>query len=379
MGRNGIWRERPTRPEVARCAAALVPEYWRSRVGRFAEWRLGTRRHNWAAVLSERPAIVALALMWSVEQVVERARYLWRTSGARTLDVLVTYWWDGEEPGLAEAWRDVEAALRREGSGLSFVHVCNTERQRELASEQGLSAVTCSNNSFIDERIYRPLEGVTRQHAAIYDARLRAYKRHWLASELDSLALIYGYIPAHDRIAEVGFRRAQLPGAVFCNHRPLPAYRRLPPAEVNELLNRSAVGLCLSDAEGAMFAAIQYLLVGLPIVTTRSRGGRQCFLHEGNHVLVEDDPAAVAEAVRHLVGRCADRAAIRERAIAVMREDRARLIAAVDELVAERGGGPLLSERWDRVFTNRLLTWQCLDDVAARLRTAAGDGTPSPS
>ena len=64
----------------------------------------------------------------------------------------------------------------------------------------------------------------------------------------------------------------------FPEHRPATSgYRNLDAAELCHWLNRSRTGLCLSEREGAMFASIEYLLCGLPIVTTPSIGGRHVF------------------------------------------------------------------------------------------------------
>ena len=53
-------------------------------------------------------------------------------------------------------------------------------------------------------------------------------------------------------------------------------------------LNRARVGLCLSAREGAMFASMEYLLSGLPIVTTPSMGGRDSLPRRG---VLLDGPA----------------------------------------------------------------------------------------
>ncbi len=65
--------------------------------------------------------------------------------------------------------------------------------------------------------------------------------------------------------------RAALPHATF-THDPPTLY--LNSWEVARKLNACRVGMCLSETEGAMFAAVEYLLCGLPVVSTPSQGGR---------------------------------------------------------------------------------------------------------
>jgi len=64
-----------------------------------------------------------------------------------------------------------------------------------------------------------------------------------------------------------------------------------------------------------MFASTEYLLAGLPIVTTASAGGRDVY-HDAEYCwTVPADPAAVADAVDHLKARNIPRRYIRERTL----------------------------------------------------------------
>lgn len=47
--------------------------------------------------------------------------------------------------------------------------------------------------------------------------------------------------------------------------------------KINEIYGQSRCGLILSAEEGACFAAMEYLLCGLPVVTTPNIGGRDEF------------------------------------------------------------------------------------------------------
>jgi glycosyltransferase involved in cell wall biosynthesis len=46
---------------------------------------------------------------------------------------------------------------------------------------------------------------------------------------------------------------------------------------VNQGLARAVVGLCLSTVEGSNYASMEYMLAGLPIVSTPSIGGREVY------------------------------------------------------------------------------------------------------
>ena len=64
----------------------------------------------------------------------------------------------------------------------------------------------------------------------------------------------------------------------YCNYsKASGTLRDLNTEEVRRILVQSRCGLALSAQEGAMYASGEYLLAGLPVVTTRSRGGRDAF------------------------------------------------------------------------------------------------------
>ena len=75
-------------------------------------------------------------------------------------------------------------------------------------------------------------------------------------------------------------------------------YQHIDKEEINNLLNKSKIGLCLSRVEGAMYSSVEYLLCGLPVVSTKSMGGRDAFFTNTNCLIADDTPESVAECVK---------------------------------------------------------------------------------
>ena len=73
--------------------------------------------------------------------------------------------------------------------------------------------------------------------------------------------------------------------------------------EVSNFINKCRVGLCLSSEEGGMYASTQYLLCGLPVVTTNNIGGRNTFFHPDYVYYAEDDSRDIAHGVEELKNR----------------------------------------------------------------------------
>jgi hypothetical protein len=140
----------------------------------------------------------------------------------------------------------------------------------------------------LDENLFVPMGGPP-EFDAIYNARLTPIKRHDLAVDVASLALLYDLGPAEQRICydEV---RAMLPRATFINHQVgQGAYRQLPVKDCVRHINRARVGLCLSAIEGAMQASMEHAC-RLAVVSTRSIGGRDRYFLPPFCRIVDDDP-----------------------------------------------------------------------------------------
>jgi hypothetical protein len=197
--------------------------------------------------------------------------------GNRTAYFLYSWRWWIEDPERIAFERDVEVEHRRRYPKHHFIHLCNTLPQLDVFQAAGLEAFFCPQNALVDERLFLPLSTVPKRFDAVYDARLKGYKRHSLARDIESLALIYAFDTDIDDCDCAEQIRRQLPHAHFFNHTDPDTYRALSPEEVNVCLNSSRVGLCLSAVEGTMYASIQYLLCGLPVVSTPSKGGATSF------------------------------------------------------------------------------------------------------
>ena len=240
-----------------------------------------------------------------------------------------------------------------------FIHLCSTDNQHTRFSEQGIKALFCSNNSMVDERIFHPLPAAEKKYDAVYDGSLSAVKRHYLASEVENLALIFYYnsFKESDMAISIAIRDS-ISHAHFFNNFDPDNYKRLSPAEVNECLNQCRVGLCLSEEEGAMYASIQYLLSGLPVVTTPSRGGREVFFENDYVLTVPPTREAVKDGVQEMIGRNVPAEYIREKTLRKMQTHRQRFIDLVQEIYDAEGINRRFQYEWEKVFFNKLHTTQ---------------------
>jgi len=231
-----------------------------------------------------------------------------------------------------------------------LVLLANTKGEEDLLRKHGEAAFAVNKSCAVSETVFRPLEGVPVEFDAIYNAQLAAFKRHELALQVENCAFVcywtdYGGLKEED--AKRLIRRHSQSGSrqVFLNTfgaDGLPA--RMPPEDVNRQLNRAAVGLALSEIEGVMLANTEYLLAGLPVVTTPALGGRMHY-HDPEYCLtVPPDPRAVAEAVAVLKARRIPRAYIRNKTLARIERDRRRFVEAINAVLEAAGADARMVE-----------------------------------
>ncbi|MFZ6763136.1 glycosyltransferase [Pseudoroseomonas sp. WGS1072] len=160
-----------------------------------------------------------------------------------------------------------------------------------------------------------------------------AFKRHDLSRLVGGTLFITYDVnePDHGRTARV----------VLEDCGPAGIVRNQPPERVVALLNSSEVGLILSAAEGACYASLEYLLCGLPVVSTPSLGGRDAFYDAANAIIVEPKAEAVRDgvalALRQLREGEMDREAIRREAVARMAGFRRVLAGEVARILEGHG------------------------------------------
>lgn len=223
---------------------------------------------------------------------------------------------------------------------------CPTVEEAAALQREGVSTLHCSTSALVREDFFTPSPGRQPRFDAIYDARWASYKRHDLAGAIRSLALIAQrpQEPKQVSIDYVHGAHAAVKHATWILSPWGPGNRWLSHEEINAAYNQARVGLCLSRAEGQMLASVQYLLAGLPVVTTRNLGGRDEFFDPAYVCWVEDDPTAVAAAVDELVSLNLDPQMIREATLAKISQHRARMQTWMRQAI-EAEGGEL--GRWD--------------------------------
>lgn len=172
----------------------------------------------------------------------------------------------------------------------NFYIFLNSPEELEMFNRDfpGRHAHYVSNCIWIDDEAFTVLplcNAGERPYDAVLNAKAASFKNHHLAKEVDNLCLICeGVSDAVDQICE------ELDPVYISNTTLL--YE-----DIGFLVNKSYVGLMLSEEEGACYASAEYLACGVPVVSVESRGGRHVFYNDDNSMICDADPESVADAV----------------------------------------------------------------------------------
>ncbi len=282
---------------------------------------------------------------------------------------LFNFWGTIELPGAIKAIRSREDKRKRTFPQHNYIYLCNTLEELRLIQDAGMEGIFCNHNGWIDETIFC-LEPVAEKcYDAVYDANLAPYKRHKLAAQIDNLALISFRHPVlFDRPYARGVRQC-LTHAHWFNDPLSQDYRYFSTEEVAQVLRQSRVGLCLSASEGAMYASIQYLLCGLPVVSTASKGGRDVFFEPDFVKIVSATQEAVRAGVQELLKTSLPPGEIRARTLKKIQKHRQRFQDLLQIIHDRHATGVMVSEDWPSLFQNKMgLTEQSLREIAVELR-----------
>ena len=258
------------------------------------------------------------------------------------------------------------AAFQQAYPRAQIIQLCNEAAELEVFDGGPVEAIHVNHNAFIDENVFYP-HAVPKRFDAVYVGQLMRWKRHMLARRIQNIALIY-YGRDFDYLADLV---AAFPDAEFPNNLPQelggPGVRFLTQGEVAAVMNASRVGLCLSRIEGAMYAATEYLLCGLPVVSTENQGGRNDFLSPTVSRIVPAEEDAVYEAVQHYLTTPPDPFAIRAETLGVIRQFRTRLFHRVDRVFAAHGQPQRrFGKEFPRVFHDKFFKDRVPVDAALR-------------
>lgn len=190
----------------------------------------------------------------------------------------------------------------------------------------GISCVYINQNQFLlEENI--PVRGSNAAitYDAFYAAQAKPFKRMQLAAGIGRLYIL-----------TYGWPKELNAGRILAEFEPTVAhadYNRsyIDFEEVSVLMRQSVCALALSRKEGAMWAACEALLSGIPVVSTPSIGGRERYFDPRTVKMVRPNAPAVREAAEAFKRNPPDPEDVRRITLEKMNEDRQKTVQYFQE------------------------------------------------
>lgn len=245
-----------------------------------------------------------------------------------------------------EATAEIQSQIEKWQSkypNFNYWFMNNSPEEDKRFCDHGLNSRFINQNAFLDEQRYRVIKN-TKKYDAIYLARFTPVKRHELAKDVKKLLLIGSYKPSEVEYYEKSrniLRHADYKEKVWGK-------------QVTSYMNKAQVGLCLSDLEGAMFVSSEYLLSGLPVVSTPSLGGRDVYYQDDYVKMVAPDSNKVAQAVYELIKEKPDGEYIRKQTLGIMNKHRQKFVDLIKEFYRECNVKIDFNDEWEKVFYHKL-------------------------
>tara|TARA_B110000971_G_scaffold34927_1_gene32799 strand:- start:3828 stop:4814 length:987 start_codon:yes stop_codon:yes gene_type:complete len=234
------------------------------------------------------------------------------------------------------------------------------------------TSIVLNHNCFIDYNLFKITNSSNnRKYDAVINSRPFWWKRVYLALKIDNLAYIKGEDWANDKMSWHGWK----------DHKFKHLLDNGGLKEVCNVYNNSNVGLLLSGhtgehrqagCEGANFSSCEYLLCGLPIVSTPSQGGRDYWFDETNSIICEPNEDDVLDKCNIMLSRIRenkiDRQQIRNNQIHKINKLRLNFIKKVSEIFSKYNIHIDSTDYFNRNYRHKMTDYDVnIDELISRM------------
>lgn len=233
----------------------------------------------------------------------------------------------------------------------SLVMMANTDSDVKIAHRLGLKrSFFCNQNCWLDYGVYKITRGLNNKpwNLVLNTRPEYEFKRPWLAQKVENIGIVQGKLHRKDDYWDLNQLKPK-----YMNP------NRIPNTDVNNLLNRAYVGGIFSASEGACYSSSEYLLAGLPVISTPSIGGRDYWYTDDNHLIVEPTVEAVAKGVdilkKRLINGDINQASIRMEHIQESNRLRDIFISKVEELLSKYKSELDVTSIFNAYFTDKFI------------------------
>ena len=149
----------------------------------------------------------------------------------------------------------------------------------------------CNHNAFLDENKFKILGNLPKFYDLVIDSAFHEYKNTEKAKKVGNVLHI-GYFKRPNKY----LKDKLIPSYGKLVNFVDGEYKLMNKIQINTFYNQSCVGGIFSECEGACLASSQYLLAGLPVISIKSRGGRDIWYNEYNSIICDNNEDSIYNA-----------------------------------------------------------------------------------
>lgn len=169
-------------------------------------------------------------------------------------------------------------------------HILNLFKKYRPQYESILSG----NNAFINENIYT-INNEEKKYDLIINSSFTKLKRLNLSENIKNKVYI-GYQCGelnefHDCLPKDGY----IPNFED-RYRHIDNWKWISNIDVIKLYNQSCIGGIFSETEGSCFSSSEYMLCGLPVISTKCSGGREYWYNNNNSIICDPTKESIEKA-----------------------------------------------------------------------------------
>jgi len=178
-----------------------------------------------------------------------------------------------------------------------IIFLSNTiEEQKYYREKLKIECLFVNHNTFINETLYFIEENIEKKFDIFVNSTFSPYKRLEFTKLINNIAYVGRYPEDYD-IKNINLNE----NVCFLNFKDniftKENHRWINPEEINKISNKCLMGGIFSKIEGSCFSSGQYLLCGLPIISSKSIGGRDIWYNEKNMIYCEESPESVLKCI----------------------------------------------------------------------------------
>jgi len=282
---------------------------------------------------------------------------------------LITFWWTIKDNSIVH--EEISKCIQNNQKQYpkhEIILLLNTIDETKTLLRMGMQSKFIHQNSLVDIEVFKPLQ-LKKQYDIIYNGRLDEMKRHYLLRDCKNIGFLSAYVMDIDQKKEKYLNELKriIPQAFMINssqpmvlkkYQYIIGFQLFTSKEVNTVINQSKVGVILSAKEGACYASIEYLLAGIPVVSTINLGGRDYFLDDRFCRIVKSNPSAVKKAVDELIALKIDPFFIRNETIKKMKPHLNKFKNLIKKNIQIKNTNKTkFNTKWDDIYINKMIKY----------------------